>query len=61
MVEQSIQVSIRCRAGSSVRSPLLMPVVEGNTLRSDDVAVFLKGRLSLMQERTSPPSSVRLS
>jgi hypothetical protein len=49
MVEQSSPESIRHRPGGE-RSSLLMPVMEGNTLRSNDVESFLTSRLSLFPE-----------
>ncbi len=59
MVERKVVESVRDRAGG--RSPLLMPIMEGNTLESDDVDEFLKGRLSLMRKWTSPKAKGRLS
>ncbi len=61
MAERSTEESIHDDVDFSVRSPLLMPVMEGNTLGSDDVAEFLKGRLSLLSEWTAPLSSTHLS
>ena len=61
MVERRIEVSVREKSSSGIRSPLLMPIIEGNTLGSDDVADFLKCRLSLLLESSSSRSSVRLS
>jgi hypothetical protein len=60
MVEQSSQESVRYKVGGE-RSTLLMPVVEGNTLPSNDVANFLTGRLSLLPEWKSPLPKSRLS
>jgi hypothetical protein len=60
MVEQGSHESVPDRVGGE-RSSLLMPVVEGNTLRSHDVANFLSGRLSLFQEWKSPLPKSRLS
>ena len=51
MVERKVIESIRDKLASGVRSPLLMPIMEGNTLESDDVAEFLKGRLSHLCEK----------
>ena len=42
MVERKIVESVRDKTASGVRSPLLMPIMEGNTLESGDVAEFLK-------------------
>ena len=61
MVERKVVESVRDKAGSGVRSPLLMPIMEGNTLASDDVAEFLKVRLSHLREKSSPQPGVRLS
>ncbi len=61
MVEQSSQESVRYKTGYAARSPLLMPVMEGNMLRRDDVAVFLKSRLSLFGNKASSSSTARLS
>jgi hypothetical protein len=60
MARQDSQESVRYRVGGE-RSSLLMPVVQGNTLRSHDVANFLTGRLSLFQEWKSPFPKSRLS
>ena len=61
MVERKVVESVRDRLASGARSPLLMPIMEGNTLESDDVAEFLKVRLSHLREMSSPRSRVRLS
>ncbi|MGO9171293.1 MAG: hypothetical protein ACLP7P_04930 [Rhodomicrobium sp.] len=45
----------------SARSQLLMPVMEGNTLESDDVFSFLAGRLSAAGEESDPQPVTRLS
>jgi hypothetical protein len=50
MTEQTItQVTVDA-ANLGFRSHLLKPVVEGNTLESDDVCSFLAGRLSTEEE-----------
>ena len=46
MTEQTIIQAVGDKAGLGFRSHLLMPVMEGNTLESDDVCSFLAGRLS---------------
>lgn len=46
MTEQTITQASGTKAGLGFRSHLLMPVMEGNTLESDDVCSFLAGRLS---------------
>jgi hypothetical protein len=46
MTEQTIIQAAGDKAGLGFRSHLLMPVMEGNTLESDDVCSFLAGRLS---------------
>jgi len=61
MVERKIVESVRDKTASGGRSPLLMPIMEGNTLESGDVAEFLKGRLSNLREKSSPPPRARLS
>ncbi len=61
MIERKVVEGVRDKAVSNVRSPLLMPIVEGNTLESDDVAVFLKGRLARLCEKPSQRSRIRLS
>ncbi len=61
MVERKVIDSVRDKVASGVRSPLLMPIMEGNTLESDDIAEFLKGRLSRLREMSSPRPRVRLS
>ncbi len=61
MIERKVVEGIRDKAISNGRSPLLMPIVEGNTLESNDVAEFLKGRLAHLSEKSSQPPRVRLS
>ncbi len=61
MVERKVIESVRDKVASGARSPLLMPIMEGNTLESDDVTEFLKGRLSRMQNKSAPRLRVRLS
>jgi hypothetical protein len=46
MTEQTITQATGDKAALGFRSHLLTPVVEGNTLESDDVCSFLAGRLS---------------
>ncbi len=43
------------------RSQLLMPVVEGNTLESDDVSGFLGGRLTIAGDEPERKTPIRLS
>jgi hypothetical protein len=50
MTEQTIVQATGDNAGLGFRSHLLMPVMEGNTLESDDVCSFLAGRLSAEEE-----------
>ncbi len=61
MVERKIEKSVHDTADSSMRSQLLMPIMEGNTLESNDVTEFLKCRLSLLREWTSRQPSIQLS
>jgi len=62
MVERKVVDSVRDKVvAAGVRSPLLMPIMEGNKLESGDVAEFLKGRLSHLREMSSPQPRVRLS
>ena len=61
MVERKVVEGVRDKAASGVRSPLLMPIMEGNTLESDHVAEFLKGRLSHLHEKSAPRPRIRLS
>ena len=62
MVEQEIEEQAQDK-DSGTRSPLLMPVMEGNSLQSGDVADFLKSRLSLLREtnKPSPPVPAQMS
>ncbi len=55
MTEQTIAQANDDVAGLGFRSHLLMPVVEGNTLESDDVCSFLAGRLSSEEEEKQGP------
>ena len=50
MTEQTIMQAAGDKAGLGFRSHLLMPVMEGNTLESDDVCSFLAGRLSAEED-----------
>ena len=50
MVERGTEERSHVKAGSGMRSPLLMPIMEGNTLQRDDVNEFLKCRLSLLRD-----------
>ena len=61
MVERKVVDSVRDKAASGVRSPLLMPIMAGNTLESGDIAEFLKGRLSHLHEKSSPRPQMTLS
>ena len=49
MIERKVVDSVRDKTASGGRSPLLMPIMAGNTLESGDIAEFLKGRLSHLQ------------
>ncbi|MGO9547005.1 MAG: hypothetical protein ACLPPF_19705 [Rhodomicrobium sp.] len=44
-----------------VRSPLLMPVMQGNTLESEDVSSFLAVRLAALAEEIAPQPARLLS
>ncbi len=61
MIERKGVEGVRDKAVSNVRSHLLMPIVEGNTLESDDVTEFLKGRLARLREKPAQQSRIRLS
>ncbi len=61
MIERKVVECVRDKAVSSVRSSLLMPIVEGNTLESGDVTEFLKGRLAHLREKPSHRPRIRLS
>ncbi len=61
MVERKVVEGVRDKSVSNLRSTLLMPIVEGNTLESEDVAEFLKGRLTRLCEKPSRRSRLRLS
>ncbi len=50
MTEQTIMQAAFDGAGLGFRSHLLKPVMEGNTLESEDVCSFLAGRLSAEEE-----------
>jgi hypothetical protein len=50
MTEPTVAQAAPSKAGLGFRSHLLLPVVEGNTLESDDVCSFLAGRLSTEDE-----------
>ena len=61
MIERKVVDSVRDKAASGGRSPLLMPIMAGNTLESGDIAEFLKGRLSHLHEKSFPRPPMRLS
>ena len=61
MIERKVVESVRDKTASGGRSPLLMPIMAGNTLESGDIAEFLKGRLSHLQEKSSPRPRMSLS
>ena len=50
MTEQTVPQAAATKAGLGFRSHLLLPVVEGNTLESEDICSFLAGRLSAEEE-----------
>jgi hypothetical protein len=50
MTEQTLAQATIDKAGLGFNSHLLKPVMEGNTLESDDVCSFLAGRLSTEEE-----------
>ncbi len=56
MIERKVVEGVRDKAVTNVRSPLLMPIVEGNTLESDHVVEFLKGRLARLLEKPAQRS-----
>ncbi len=61
MAERELGKSVSEKSESENRSPLLMPVMEGNSLQSGDVADFLKTRLLAEASRPVPPTPVRVS
>jgi hypothetical protein len=61
MVERNTQESIHDKAASSTRSPLLMPIMEGDAPHREEVAELLRSRLSFLREWTSALPSAQLS
>jgi hypothetical protein len=61
MAEGETEKSVSEKTESDNRSPLLMPVMEGNSLQSGDVADFLKTRLLREANKPVPPVPLRLS
>jgi hypothetical protein len=61
MAERDVRPGSNQKADLASRSHLLMPIMEGNTLGSEDVSGFLAGRLSLADEQEEPRSNARLS
>ncbi|MGO8954355.1 MAG: hypothetical protein ACLPWS_04715 [Rhodomicrobium sp.] len=54
MAEQNTSQITGEKVELGARSHLLMPVMEGNTLESEDVSSFLAGRLSAVDEESDP-------
>jgi len=61
MAEQNLTPPAGDKAEIGIRCRLLMPVMEGNTLESEDVSSFLAGRLSVDGEDSDPLAGIRLS
>ncbi len=61
MAEQNVTEPTGDKAETGFRCRLLMPVMEGNTLDSEDVSHFLAGRLSADGEDSEPLAGNRLS
>ena len=61
MVERKVVDSVRDKVASGEPSTLLLPIMEGNTLENDDIAEFLKGRLSDLHDKCAPWPRIRLS
>ena len=61
MAEQNVTQSAGGNADLGFRCHLLMPVVEGHTLESDDVCSFLAGRLSAGDEESGQRVSLQVS
>jgi hypothetical protein len=61
MTEQEIGQGRRQKTDPESRSLLLMPVVEGHTLESEDVSSFLGIRLSSLDDENEPRPEPRLS
>ena len=60
MAEQNFNQTAPDKA-EGFRCRLLMPVMEGNTLESEDVSSFLAGRLSVDGEDSDSRAGIRLS
>jgi hypothetical protein len=61
MTEQETGGVRSLKADTESRSLLLMPVVEGHTLESEDVSSFLGIRLSSSDDESEPRPEPRLS
>jgi hypothetical protein len=61
MPEQIITAPAVNKALTALRSPLLMPVMEGNTLEDEDISHFLSGRLSPDGDESDPADGRKLS
>lgn len=61
MPEQTVTAPAANKALAALRSPLLMPVMEGNTLEDEDISHFLGGRLSHDGDESDPADGRRLS
>ena len=46
---------------AAFRSLLLLPVMEGNTLETEDVSIFLESRLPASEKESSQPFETPLS
>ena len=61
MSEQQIRQISSLRADLGARSLLLMPVMEGHTLETDDISSFLDGRLVIAGDKFSEDDEQQLS
>ena len=61
MAEQHFWQISTGKADPDGRSRLLMPVMEGHTLEDGDIASFLDGRLSSVEEESEAKETARLS
>ncbi len=61
MAEENLTHSAAEHAELGIRSQLLMPIIEGHTLESEDVSRFLAGRLPAAKREGDPHPGARLS
>jgi len=61
MAEQQIRQFSSVKADLEARSLLLMPVMEGHTLETDDISSFLDGRLCIAGDDSAEEDDQPLS